>query len=145
MRYWDASALVPLCVQEQTSEAMRALAAGSLPIVTWALSRLEIASAMERRCREQSLSQQGRASALQNLNDLAASWIEIRALEAVALRGARLLATHPLRAAGATQLAAALTAVGDQSAGHEFVCLDHRLADAAAREGFLVLQEKVAP
>jgi hypothetical protein len=53
----------------------------------------------------------------------------------------RLVATHPIRAADAMQLGAALVAVSDRPAGHDFVCGDARLASAAAREGFRVLPE----
>lgn len=46
---------------------------------------------------------------------------------------------HPLRAADASQLAAAITWRGESAGSHEFVCLDERLGDAASREGFEVL------
>jgi hypothetical protein len=49
------------------------------------------------------------------------------------------LRDHPLRTAGALQLAALLTVAGDDRDGPEFVCLDHRLADAAIREGLPVI------
>jgi hypothetical protein len=54
-------------------------------------------------------------------------------------RAGRLLATHPLRAGDALQLAAAL--VWCREAPHEtpFVCLDARLRDAARAEGFAIL------
>jgi len=51
----------------------------------------------------------------------------------------RALAAHPLRAADALQLAAALTWSAEQPGGEGFVCLDDRLRDAAQREGFAVL------
>lgn len=43
------------------------------------------------------------------------------------------------RAADALQLAAALIACDEQPSLPPFVALDHRLADAARREGFRVL------
>ena len=49
------------------------------------------------------------------------------------------LRTHPLRAADALQLAAALAAADHNPASLEIVCLDERLRDAARREGFSVL------
>jgi hypothetical protein len=45
--------------------------------------------------------------------------------------------------ADALQLAAALVAASDQPAGHDFVCSDVRLRQAAAREGFRVLPADV--
>lgn len=135
MRYWDASALVPLAVAESASDRLRALARGG-EIVTWCLSAVEIASAIERRARDGSLAVAGRRVALETLHDLSASWIEITAVAAVRDRACRLLAVHRLRSADALQLAAALVAAGDRPAGHEFACTDARLSEAANREGF---------
>lgn len=138
MRYWDASALVPLCVAEASSKTLRALASDG-PIVTWGASAVEIASAVERRARDRSLTARQRDEAHGNLRALAQAWVEITALAPVRERALRLLATHPLRAADAMQLGAALVAVSDRPAGHEFVCVDERLAEAAGREGFRAL------
>lgn len=137
MRYWDASALVALCVQERDSPALRRLA--SERIVTWSISAVEIASAIERRAREGTLGAAERTMARTALGHLAAGWMEITALGPVRERAMRLVATHSLRAADAMQLGAALVAVADRTTGHEFVCADTRLGDAAAREGFAVL------
>jgi hypothetical protein len=46
---------------------------------------------------------------------------------------------HPLRAADALQLAAALIWVEEQPHGESFVSLDPRLRDSAAREGFTLV------
>lgn len=139
MRYWDASALVPLCVTEPGTATVRRLARGG--IVTWGVSAVEIASAIERRTREGKLTDAERAAARTALSELAAAWTEISALGPVRERAMRLVATHGLRAADAMQLGAALVASMDRSVGHEFVCADGRLRDAAAREGFHVLPE----
>ena len=53
-------------------------------------------------------------------------------------RAGRLLAVHPLRAADALQLAAALEWCEQQPQGEGFATLDARLAQAAAAEGFTV-------
>lgn len=137
MRYWDASALVALCVAEDATGALRRLVGGG--IVTWAVSSVEIASAIERRSREGSLTGTQRAAARAALGELAAAWTEISALGPVRERALRLVATHPLRAADVMQLGAALVAVADRPSGHAFVCTDLRLCEAAAREGFAVL------
>ena len=100
---------------------------------------MEIASAIERRAREGALTDSDRVAARTAVDELAVAWTEISALAAVRERAMRLVATHVLRAADAMQLAAALVAISDRPAGHEFVCTDARLRDAAAREGFLVL------
>ncbi|HSJ25022.1 MAG TPA: hypothetical protein VK929_10160 [Longimicrobiales bacterium] len=59
-------------------------------------------------------------------------------MEHVRTTAMRLLRTHPLRAADALQLAAAL-AWAPAPAGDVFVTLDERLATAATLEGFTVL------
>lgn len=138
MRYWDASALVPLCVHEPQTDALRALAAESA-LVTWAGSMVEVASAIERRTRDGSLVRAGREVALATLRELGTTWLEITAIGPVRDRALRLLATHPLRAADALQLGAALLAASDRPLGHEFVCVDARLRDAASREGFTIV------
>lgn len=135
MRYWDASALVPLVVAEPATERLRGLARRD-DLVTWCLSTVEISSAIERRARDGSLAADDRRAALDALGELAASWTEITAVSAVRERACRLLAVHALRGADALQLAAALVATADRPSGHEFVCTDARLNAAAAREGY---------
>ncbi len=140
MRYWDASALVSLCLAEEATASLRGLAAAGL--ATWAVSSVEIASAIERRTREGHLTQTEQAAARAALLQLAAAWTEISALAPVRDRALRLVATHAVRAADAMQLGAALVAVADRPAGHAFVCADRRLREAAAREGFVVLPDQ---
>lgn len=137
MRYWDASALVSLCVAEASTGSIRRLADEG--IVTWSVSAVEIAAAIERRTREGRLTGAEHAVARTALDELAAAWTEISALGPVRDRALRLVATHALRAADAMQLGAALVAVADRSAGHAFVCMDRHLREAGAREGFEVL------
>lgn len=138
MRYWDASALVPLVVAEPASSVLRRKASDDA-IVTWCLSGIEIASAIERRAREHALDADGRARALANLVQLAHAWTEVTAIAAARDRAHRLLATHVLRAGDALQLAAALVAANDRPRTHEFLSGDARLREAATREGFEVV------
>ena len=60
MKYWDTSALVPLLVAESTTEAVQSWLRDDGSIVTWAWSRVEIASAIERRTRQGDLSRKHR-------------------------------------------------------------------------------------
>ena len=53
----------------------------------------------------------------------------------------RLRGVHPLRAAAAFQLAAALLWSQGETRGHYFVSFDQRLREAAGKEGFSVLPE----
>lgn len=139
MRYWDASALVSLIVAEPASGTVRSWLAEDSEIVTWVWTRVEIISAVERRTREGSLTRPQRREVLHRLNALADTWDEVTEVLAVRSRAALLLARHPLRAADAGQLGAALV-VHEQLAGPlRFVCLDERLAEAAEREGLLIV------
>jgi hypothetical protein len=73
------------------------------------------------------------------LEALEKDWTENIDFESVRERAGRLLAVHPLSAADALQLAAALVAVDERPRGFGFVTLDDRLAAAAVREGFALL------
>lgn len=139
MRYWDASALAPLLVSEEGSSASLEWLAQDGQIVTWLWTRTELVSAIERRTREGSLSRMQRRQVLARLASLAESWDEVADAVAVRSRAINLLARHPIRAADAGQLGAALL-VQDHVAGPlEFVCFDRRLALAAELEGLQVL------
>ena len=139
MRYWDSSALIPLVIAEPASEHARTWLSGGGRIVTWAWSRTEITSAIERRAREGALSRAQRREALQRFDVFAESWDEVTELLAVRARANALLARHPLRAADAGQLGAALL-IQEQLAGAlTFVCLDQRLSIAAERESLRVI------
>ena len=139
MRYWDASALVPLVVAEATSSLVRKWLAEDERIVTWVWTRTEIVSAIERRAREGSLLRKQRREVLGRFNTFASNWDEVTDILAVRSRANALLARHPLRAADAGQLATALL-VQEQLAGPlTFVCLDQRVSSAADVEGLRVL------
>jgi len=140
VRFWDASALVPLIIEEAESAAMRKLHRDDSSQVAWWGSRVECASAIRRLERDGVLDGPGARAALSLLGDLSASWSEISPTPAVRAGAERALAVHPLRAADALQLAAALSwrqswALG----GHGMVCMDERLRDAALREGLDIL------
>ena len=134
MRYWDASALVPLLVAERDTELVRSWLSDDDRIVTWIWTRTEIVGAVERRTREGSLSRSQRREVLRRLDAFARSWDEVTDVLAVRSRANALLARHPLRAADAGQLGAAVL-VQEQIAGVlDFVCLDRRLSSAAELE-----------
>ena len=139
MRYWDASALVPLVVAESASSLVRKWLAEDERIVTWAWTRTEIVSAVERRTREGSLSRKQRREVLERFDTFAGNWDEVTDLLAVRSRANALLARHPLRAADAGQLAAALLVQEHLAEPLTFVCLDQRVSSAAELEGLRVL------
>ena len=135
MRYWDASALVPLIVSEPGSRLARTWLQEDDHVVTWAWTRTEITSAIERRAREGALTRRQRRTALDRLRGFAAGWDEVIDLLAVRARANAVLARHSLRAADAGQLGAALLVNEQLSDPLVFLCLDQRLSDAAEREG----------
>lgn len=139
MRYWDSSALLPLLVQETTTAAIQALVASDGNLLTWWGSRVEAASALARLAREGALSVTVHHAVLAQLGMLAQSWDEVVPGDAVRDQAERLLRLHPLRAADALQLAAAVVASEHKPATLPLVTLDQRLRDAALREGFPVL------
>ncbi|MDE0136724.1 MAG: type II toxin-antitoxin system VapC family toxin [Acidimicrobiaceae bacterium] len=139
MRYWDTSAIVPLFVAESATDMTRSWLRDDDIIVTWAWSRVEIASAIERRAREGELSRDQRRSVMSRLEEFSATWHEVVEMLAVRSRSMSLLARHPLRAADAAQLGAALHVREQLGTPLQFVCLDRRLADAAEREGLSIV------
>jgi predicted nucleic acid-binding protein len=138
VRYWDASALVPLVIAEPATKRVRAWLEDDPVIVTWAWTRVELTGAVERRVRDGSLSREQRREALDRFAVLADAWDEVTDILAVRAKALPILGRHALRAADAAQLGAALL-IAEPGAHIEFVCLDERLAAAAEGEGLTVL------
>ena len=70
---------------------------------------------------------------------MAQGWHEVDPNDIVRETAARLLRVHPLKAADALQLAAAFTVAEQRPASLEMLTLDERLASAAQKEGFVVI------
>jgi predicted nucleic acid-binding protein len=139
MRFWDSSAIVPVVCAEAASARCRAWLRTDPIVLVWALAATEVISALARRRREGVLDRARFAASKQRLVKLEQAWNEVTQYDAVRDRARRLLETHPLRAADALHLAAALVAVEERPASLEFVTFDERLAEAAAKEGFAIL------
>lgn len=138
MRYWDASALVPLVVGEADTARREAQLREDAEIVTWWASRVECASALNRLARTGDMAEDQLAAALRKLDTLASGWIEVVPSDRLRARVLRLLRVHPLRAADALQLAACLAVCGDNPAHMVFLSADGRLLAAADKEGLTV-------
>ncbi len=139
MKFWDSSAIVPLLVPEQESKALGVLLEKDPDLLVWTLTPTEVLSALFRKLRLGGLTEEELNRVRHRLAELEVGWSEIVQLEMTRQKANRLLAVHPLRAADALQLAAALIAFEDQPEGEGFVTLDQNLAQAARREGFQVL------
>jgi hypothetical protein len=139
--FWDSSAVVPLLVAEDRSAEMAALLRSDRSPALWWGSPVECESALQRRRREDAVSPRALAAALARLEDLVEDADVVAPTAQVRRRAGRLLAAHPLRAADALQLAAALVWADEAPTGQAFVCLDDRLREAAQAEGFSVVPE----
>lgn len=135
MKFWDASALVPLCLGEPDSSGVVRILQADADLVVWWGSLIECWSAFARRRREGLLTVEAEDSARTVLERLRIAWTEIQPGEAVRTQAGRLVRTHPLRSQDAIQLAAALVWSGGGPG--EIVVLDQRLRDAARIEGLV--------
>ncbi len=139
MRFWDASAIVPLLVAESSTRRLQALAAEDSVILAWWGSEVECISALARLEREGALNEAAMTAALVRLRQLVAGWHEVDPSDAIRETAGRFLRVHPLRAADALQLAAAFLAAERRPASLEVVTHDDRFAALARKEGFTVI------
>lgn len=135
MIFWDSSALVALLVSEQDSEKRFEQIRHDPALAVWWATTVECESAIQRRVRDQSIDASQAKVARERLADLAACWYEVRPTDPVRTLSRRLLRTHPLRAADALQLSAALTLRDAGMQAIPFACSDNRLSAAAEAEG----------
>lgn len=140
MRFWDSSALAALFIKNPQRERMRSYYEQDPVIAMWWATPIEITSALTRQEREGSLTSSDTDAIIQRLQDVSPTWEELQHTVRLRNTALRLLRVHPLRAADALQLAAALVAAKGDPSSIDVVCLDHRLTQAARREGFRVLE-----
>ncbi len=133
--FWDASAVVPLCVPAQSSGASRRLLRDYPPVVWWGTS-VEATSALARLHRENFLTDAQYHSAGERLAALQKSWREIQPSTRLKELAELQLDRHELRAADALQLAAALIWCNQRPRNRPFLCRDVKLRLAASNEGF---------
>jgi predicted nucleic acid-binding protein len=105
----------------------------------WALSELEVRSALHRLAREARLDRDELRTAIRRTEAMFPRFHEVAMLDSVRERASRLLGGHALTAADSLQLASALVVVGERVREVPFVTADDRLATAAEKEGFDVL------
>lgn len=139
MRFWDTSALLPLCLQEPQTGKLRNLFDQDAEVTVWWGTLIEGYSALARLRREEVLTEKEEGQARDLFKQLASIWTEIQPSGPIRDQAVRALFIHPLRSADALQLAASLVWSGSQTRELGFVCLDHRLRKAAHREGYTVL------
>jgi predicted nucleic acid-binding protein len=138
VKFWDTSALIPLVVDEPSTPQVRRLLTNDPDVVVWMLTSVELLSTLGRLGRAApelaDLLPGVRLDAL----DLFRKWAAVTHVEGVRRRAERLVGVHPLSAADAMQLGAALIASGDRPETLDFVTLDKPLGRSAQLEGFRV-------
>jgi len=139
LAFWDASALVPLCIHEAASRNAHAHLKTFLPVVWWG-TPIEILSAIRRSNRLGNLNDAERQRGLARLKLLSGGWREILPGDELRDLAAQLLDAHDLRAADSLQLAAALVWCQHRPASRNFLSSDRRLSAAAIVRGFSVIE-----
>ena len=139
MKFWDASAVVPLLMTEPATRTVQSVAEKDPTMIVWWATEVECASAIARLERDAALDEPAATRAFDRLKQLAHAWHEIDPSDPVREAAVRFLRVHPLRAADALQLGAAFIAAERRPPSLEVVTLDDRLAAAARKEGFALI------
>jgi predicted nucleic acid-binding protein len=139
VRFWDSSAVIPVCITEATSNQMQVIYQHDADVMLWWATRTECVSAICRLVREVRLTPVDESGARALLAQFVSAATEIAPSEEVRNHAERCLSAHPLRTADALQLGAALVWARGHPTGLDFVSRDARLRDAARREGFTVV------
>jgi predicted nucleic acid-binding protein len=139
VRFWDASAIVPLLVTQKRSAEATRLRRDDAEMAVWWGSKVECTSALVRLLREDAVDRSDAAAAFERLHAIEDEWFEVEPSAGVREQACLLLKAHPIRASDALQLAAALGVATELGERLTMVCYDRRLADAARAERIEVL------
>jgi len=139
LRFWDASAVVPVLVREPKTEVILSLLREDEGMTVWWITQIECASALSRRLTEGTFDLWRFDQSVDRLAALLGEWTEEQPSREMRMLAEYFLVLHRLKTADALQLAAAFQWCGWNPEGREFVCLDNKLRTAAALEGFSVL------
>ena len=135
LAFWDASALVPLCVQQAITPRAVALHKIYDAAVWWA-TPVEIASTLARLLRMKQLDPSEWTKARNLAKRLADSWFVIQPSDGLRAKAIQLLDRYDLRSADSFQLAAALEWCEDAPQARVFLTTDQKLREAALLSGF---------
>jgi predicted nucleic acid-binding protein len=137
--FWDASALVPLCIKQGSSRHAQSHVRRFAPVVWWG-SLVEIHSAICRLYRNKEITDADKEGAVARLRLMSRGWREVLPSDHLRELATQSLDRYFLRAADSLQLAASLIWCQQRPSRRSFICGDRRLAEAAALAGFSVLQ-----
>lgn len=135
--FWDSSALIPLCILQTQTAGAKALYK-RFGIVVWWATPVEIVSGLTRLQRMGEIDRNHFSIGKQRAQDLSNIWDSLEPSSTTLTQACSLLEAHPLRAADALQLAAALENCEHIPVGNVFVTADLRQAEAARLCGFSV-------
>ena len=121
-------------------ETAQALAEKDPTMIVWWATEVECASAIARLERDAALDDTSVTQAFDRLKQLAHAWHDVDPSDPIREAAVRFLRVHPLRAADALQLGAAFIAAERRPSSLEVVTLDDRVAVAARKEGFVVIE-----
>jgi predicted nucleic acid-binding protein len=138
VKFWDSSALVPLIVDEPASAELGRFLVDDPDFLVWTLTSVELLSMLGRLGRVAS----GLDDLIPGLRSDALGLLDraiiVSDVDGVRRRAERLVGVHPLAAADAMQLGAAIIASGDRPKTLPFITMDRQLARCAQLEGFQV-------
>jgi predicted nucleic acid-binding protein len=131
--FWDTSAIVPLCFQQDASHQLRQRRPN---VAVWWGMMVEARSAMARLVNEGKMSMTGLQQAVARLEAQRSSWLEVAPSDKVRDLAAEMPEQYGLRALYSFQLAAALVWCRERPRRRLFVCCDVVLVNAAVGAGF---------
>ncbi len=136
VRFWDASAIVPLLFEKASTPTVKSLTQEDSAMLVWWGTRVELASALARLLRQEKLTPDETDLLRAKLEETWNSSAVVEPSSKIIQEADDLLFKHVLRAGDALQLGAARAALRGEPDGFGFVTLDQRLRAAAATEGF---------
>lgn len=136
--FWDTSAIIPLCVQQQSTNNFRNLWRKSNRVVVWWGTTVEVRSSLSRLQRDGYIDEKNLHYALAKFDAMRNQWHEITPSEKVREIAETLPDLYGLRTLDSFQLAAALVWCSEKPRGRVFVCDDVRLSKSAKKIGFNV-------
>lgn len=133
--FWDASALVPLCVRQSMTPLAISLYK-TYDVVVWWATPVEIASALARLLRMKQLDSCDWSKASHLAKNLSGLWSVIQPSDSLRATSMQLVARYDQGATDSFQLAAALEWCEYAPLGRVFLTADQKLRDAALLSGF---------
>lgn len=137
--FWDTSAIIPLCVRQDTTTQARRVGRRFLKRVIWTGSRVEVYSAISRLKRTSTIDAKGYKVAAKQWEKFLDPAHEVNEIGKLISIAETLPAAYGIRTLDAFQLAAALVWCKEKPRNRPFICADHRLGEAASDAGFDVV------